>query len=296
MSALKSYMMPIAMLLGILFYKVFDALAFLTPYLIFLMLFLTYNTISFRHLSISRAHILLIIIQLSGGLLAYFLLRPLNIIVAQAALICIMAPTATAAPVIAAMLGGNIASLATYSLLSNISVAIVAPIVFSYVGIHQDIPFMQSFSLISSQVFPLLIAPLITTLILRKLLPSVREKLLSFTHVSFYLWVVSLCIVTGKTVVFILEQDNSSYYVEIITAICAFFLCLMQFFIGRRIGRRYGDTIAGGQGLGQKNTILAIWMSQVYLNPVSSLGPGSYVLWQNMVNSYQLWRKRKKSG
>ncbi|MDR0371845.1 MAG: transporter, partial [Prevotellaceae bacterium] len=30
-----------------------------------------------------------------------------------------------------------------------------------------------------------------------------------------------------------------------------------------------------------------------YLNPVSSIGPGTYVLWQNIVNSYQIWRKRK---
>ena len=34
--------------------------------------------------------------------------------------------------------------------------------------------------------------------------------------------------------------------------------------------------------LGQKNTVLAIWMAYTYLNPLSSVGPGSYVLWQNI--------------
>jgi BASS family bile acid:Na+ symporter len=42
--------------------------------------------------------------------------------------------------------------------------------------------------------------------------------------------------------------------------------------------------------------VLAIWMAFTYLNPLSSLGPGSYVVWQNLVNSYQLWKKRKKDA
>jgi len=45
--------------------------------------------------------------------------------------------------------------------------------------------------------------------------------------------------------------------------------------------------------LGQKNTVLAIWMAVTYLNPLSSVGPGSYVVWQNIINSWQLWKKRK---
>ena len=39
---IKPYMMPIAITVGAIFYKFFDTLSFLTPYLIFVMLFLTY--------------------------------------------------------------------------------------------------------------------------------------------------------------------------------------------------------------------------------------------------------------
>ena len=45
--------------------------------------------------------------------------------------------------------------------------------------------------------------------------------------------------------------------------------------------------------LWQKNTILAIWMAYTFLDPVSAIAPGSYVLWQNTVNSWHLWRKRR---
>jgi len=104
---------------------------------------------------------------------------------------------------------------------------------------------------------------------------------------------LALCVVTGRTVVFILNQNGNSHITEILVAIGALVVCVSQFVVGRGIGKHYDDTVAGGQGLGQKNTILAIWMAQMYLNPIASIGPGSYVLWQNIVNSYQVWRNRK---
>ena len=33
-------------------------------------------------------------------------------------------------------------------------------------------------------------------------------------------------------------------------------------------------------------------MSFAFLNPLAAVGPGSYVLWQNLFNSWQLWRFR----
>ena len=39
---IKPYMMPIAITVGAIFYSFFNYLSFLTPYLIFTMLFLTY--------------------------------------------------------------------------------------------------------------------------------------------------------------------------------------------------------------------------------------------------------------
>ena len=93
-----------------------------------------------------------------------------------------------------------------------------------------------------------------------------------------------------------MQQDSKDYGAEILMAIAALVLCIAQFALGRRIGKKYGETIAGGQGLGQKNTILAIWMAQVYLSPLSSIGPAAYVLWQNSINAFQLYRKRNTAG
>jgi BASS family bile acid:Na+ symporter len=72
--------------------------------------------------------------------------------------------------------------------------------------------------------------------------------------------------------------------------------CLAQFGIGRRIGRACGDKVAGTQGLGQKNTVLAIWMALTYLHPLSSVAPAAYVAWQNTINSLQLYFKAKRDS
>ena len=70
--------------------------------------------------------------------------------------------------------------------------------------------------------------------------------------------------------------------------------CIVQFWFGKRAGSVQDDSITSGQALGQKNTVFAIWTAYTYLNPLSSLAPGTYVLWQNIFNSWQLWRKNHR--
>lgn len=287
-------MMPIAMITGGVFDAFFSKLAFVTPYLIFSMLLLTYCNLSLKNIRFSRVHLWLILIQIFGSLGVYLLLLPVNYILAQAAMICVLAPTATSAPVITRILKGNVESLTAYSLLCNTVVAFFAPVVFSFTGSFSEMSFFESFLLIARQVAFLLITPFVLAIIIRKLFPVVETKAGLFSNISFVLWSFALTVVTAKIVSFILIQDAENYLLEVAIACCSMVICAAQFFFGRKIGRKYNDTVAGGQGLGQKNTVLAIWMAQIYLNPISSLGPGTYVLWQNVVNSYQVWRQRKR--
>lgn len=284
--------MPIAMTLGIIFYPWLSKLAFITPYLIFIMLFFTYSKMKFSQIRLTKMHYILISIQIIGSVAVYFALRPINEILAQGAMICVLAPTATSAPVITAMLGGSVESLMAFSLLSNMTIIVGAPIFFSFIGEYQQVSFWASFLSIARQVTLLLFVPLVIAYVLRKFLPKVTDEIGKHSSISFYIWTIALMIVTARTVKFISIQGSDSYLIEVLLAIATFFICALQFYFGRKIGRKYEDTVAGGQGLGQKNTVLAIWMSQIYLNPLASVGPGAYVLWQNAVNSYQVWRRR----
>ena len=127
----------------------------------------------------------------------------------------------------------------------------------------------------------------------RVFFPKVHLLLLKSGNAAFYLWGVALAIVSGQTVRS-LANSNAPASVEWLIALAGLIACCIQFYLGKRIGGHYKERISGGQALGQKNTVLAIWMAYTYLNPLASVGPGSYVLWQNSINSWQLWKKRKK--
>lgn len=288
-------MLPLAMLTGALAYQVVGHLTFLTPYLIFTMLLLTFCKLSPREMRLHPLHKWLLLIQLVGCVVVYGLVYLYDPVVAQGALICVLAPTATSAAVITGMLGGSVAFLTNYVLLCNIGVAIMAPVLFSFMGSQSEMPFFESFLFICRQVGPLLILPLVFAWSLRAFLPKLHARILSVHKLSFYLWAVALTIVTGSTVRFLVEQQDPDYTVEIGLAVVSLVICVGQFLLGRRLGKRYGDPVSSGQGLGQKNTILAIWMAQVYLNPIASIAPAAYVLWQNSINSYQLWLKGRKN-
>jgi BASS family bile acid:Na+ symporter len=131
--------------------------------------------------------------------------------------------------------------------------------------------------------------------IIERIAPYLHGQIRKRQSLSFYLWALALTVVIAKTISFIIDQPTSGFWVEISVGGCALAICLFQFYIGRKIAGHYHKTVTGGQGLGQKNTVLAIWMSQSYLNPIASIGPGAYVIWQNIVNSYQLWRRQHKS-
>lgn len=308
---LKTWTLPISMFVGALVYFVFanvsfleptkpfvySMISFLTPFLIFAQLLLTFCKISIRELMPSPWHGWLLLFQFFTTLLFAVLLIVLPFseehkIVLEGAMVCLVCPTATAAAVITGKLGGSASSLTTYTLLSNLLAAIVVPLIFPLVEPHANITFFVAFLKILGKVFPLLLFPFFLALFLRQFLPAVHRFLANLRDMAFYLWAVALAIVTGQTIKSLVNSE-AEVYVEVLIALGGLVTCVVQFYWGKKIGTKYDDRISAGQALGQKNTVLAIWMAYTYLNPLSSVGPGSYVLWQNMFNSWQLWKKEK---
>ena len=289
-SVLKDWMLPIAMAAGVIFYKWIGALTFLSPYLIFCMLTITYCRIEPREFfRIGRMQWVLLLAQCLLAATVFFALLPVGKVVASGVFICVFVPTATAAPVITGMLGGSITKVATYSLLCNIMVACLGPAILAAMGVHPELTFTASFYKICASVMPLLILPIITALVLRYSFRKVHDKLAHSQSLSFYMWAVALLIVVGASVSFIINNftieriDQTAWLVAGSAAVC-----LLQFRIGRKVGGHFREKVTGGQALGQKNTVLAIWLALAYLDPIASIAPAAYVAWHNIVNSYQL--------
>ena len=291
---IKPWMLRISMVAGILFHDFIDSVQFLAPYLIFTMLFITFCRVRPEEFRVTALSWGLIAVQILGAIGLYFAILPYSEDVAQGTFICVFCPTATAAPVITGMLGGSVPRVATYSIISNLCVAILAPIIFTLMGSGAEISFFSTLLTISSKVIPLIIAPLVLALVILRVAPKIHRAVAQKQAVSFYIWAVSLFIVVGRAVSFVMQEPPEAVPEMIVLALFSGAVCCAQFWIGRKIGRRCGDRIAGAQGLGQKNTVLAIWMALTYLHPIASVAPAAYVAWQNTINSAQLYFKAKK--
>ena len=212
----------------------------------------------------------------------------------EALLTCIIGPSASAAPVVVGKLGGNISTMTTYTLISSLASALLIPLVFPMLEPAAGITFMEAFLIILEKVSYVLLLPLVLGWMMQHYLKRLCAWIVSMPDLSFYCWAFSLSITTGITVKNIVHSTAPVMLLGLI-AVATFVLCWIQFGIGRGIGRLLGEEVNSGQALFQKNTALSIWVAYMYLNPVSSIGAGCYVLWQNIINSFELWQYRKTS-
>ena len=308
---LQAWMLPIAMATGVLAYfavarlhlpenargSINRAIGIIQPSLIFCMLFLSFCKINPKRLRLRPWHGWLLLIQCVSFLLLSLppiLYKDLpSKVLWESAMICMLCPTATAAAVITGKLGGNTTNLVTYTILINLATAVAVPAVFPLVNPSIGMGFFPSFLLILGKVFPLLIIPLLLAFLVRYLLPDLHKTIVKAKDLAFYIWSVSLTLALAVTTKIIVHSEINWYYelgIILISLVC----CILQFVLGKRIGGRHHDRISGGQSMGQKNTVFAIWLGYTFLSPITSLAGGFYTIWHNLFNAYQLYRIRQE--
>ncbi len=309
---LKDWTLPVSMGTGALLYLVFayvpqldEAALFFDPVMeailpmfMFLVLFVTFCKVDFHKMRPVWWHLWVGIFNLLfvGIVMAVILglnLKAEKLVLMEALLMCIIAPCATAAAVVTQKLGGSLEQTTTFTFLSNFITVLLVPVCFPMIEKGADISFMSAFWKILYQVVVLLVVPMLLAYVVKHTMHRLHKKIVSIKDLSFYLWGCSLMIVTGTTVKNILHAEASVLFLAMI-ALLGLLLCIIQFAVGRFIGHFFGRTQEAGQALGQKNTAFAIWLGITYLNPLSSVGPGCYILWQNIINSVEIWQERKK--
>lgn len=319
----KDWTLPVAMTVGTLVYLVFyyvpqlDAagdrlgpvLDVLMPVMVFLTLLITFCKVDFHQMRLHRWHLgvlaaQLLLVALNIGIIFYTEDDPQQKLLWEAVLTCIIGPSAAAAPVVVGKLGGNISTMTTYTLISAFLSALLIPVVFPLLEQTVHVDFLTALLIILEKVSMVLLLPLALGWLIQHYVEPLRKWVVSQPNLSFYSWAVSLSITTGITVKNIVHSQ-SSVSLLLLIAVATLVLCFVQFIIGRGIGRwlgerqRVGDGTSGmevnaGQALFQKNTGLSIWVAYMYLSPVASIGAGCYVLWQNIINSLEIWAARRR--
>ena len=260
------------------------------------MLYITFCKIQLGDLRPRAWHFILQAIRIVlSGLLVLAILHttnPMAKLVLEGSFVCVICPTAAAAPVITERLGGSIASLTIYTILANVVTSVIIPLFFPMVEKSADITFLTAFVMILRRITFVLIVPLCLALLTRKFLPKVAARIKETKNLAFYLWGFNLSIIMGLTIRNILATQVYGTILALLLLL-PLVISLLLFSIGKAVGYRYGDSISAGQALGQKNTVVGIWLTIAFLNPIASIAPCAYVVWQNLINAWQLWYKQK---
>jgi BASS family bile acid:Na+ symporter len=310
-SFVKEWTLPLAMGTGAAAYGVFaftpqldeagramaPLFAAILPLFMFLVLFVTFCKVDFRQLRPVGWHVWVGVFQLLliGVLMALavgFRMSGDSLILMESVLMCVISPCATAAAVVTQKLGGSLEQMTTYTFISNFITALAVPVCFPMIEKSADMTFLSAFAKILYEVVVVLLVPMLLGYIVKHHMHRLHRHILSIRDLSYYLWACSLMIVTGTTVRNIVHADTTLALLTAI-ALIGLVMCVVQFAVGRYIGHYFGHTQEAGQALGQKNTAFAIWLSSTYLNPLSSVGPGCYILWQNIINSIEIWQEEK---
>lgn len=204
-------------------------------------------------------------------------------------MVCI-APTATAAPAVVRMSGGDPTLVVTGVVMQHILAGLAIPMWSGVLGGAEmqgwEIPYR-----IMVGTIPMIVAPLILAFLMRKFWTSLANSLVRIQPINLFLWAIAVFIVVGKArhdfseLGMISEPGAVSQIIAI--AICALLFCLLQFYSGYKLVSSIGHGDEGSQIIGQKNTILAIWVASTWFGSWAMLGPLFYILWQNI---YIAWR------
>jgi BASS family bile acid:Na+ symporter len=266
------------------------------PVVLFMLLYVTFCKIQIKDMRPRPWHFWLQLIRIVLSLLLVCIItlttdNTLRLIL-QGVFICVICPTAAAAAVVTEKLGGSVASMTIYMVIANVVTMVIIPLLFPLVERSADISFIVAVMAVLRNVTLVLVLPLALALISRKVVPRFTDRLRQVKNLGFYMWCFNLAIVSGLTFRNILysSMDASTLAWMLLLPLA---VALLLFAIGKAVGGRYGESVAAGQALGQKNTVVGIWLTVSYLNPLAAVAPGAYVLWQNLINALQLWYKEK---
>lgn len=310
LSFIKRWSLVVSLLAGTLIYLLFSRVSFLEPIgadaepllvgalpvLLFVLLFVTFCKIDVRDLRPRPWHfwLQLLRIVLSLALVAGIVCAgvPGVRLVLVGVFVCVACPTAAAAAVVTEKLGGSIASMTIYTIIDNVVTSVVVPLLLPLIERGVDVSFFTAMLMVLRNVAFVLVVPLALALLCRRLVPRITSAIAGVRNLAFYIWCVNLAIVTGVTVRNILHATVSGSTLVMLLAL-PLLVTLALFAMGKAVGHAYGDSVSAGQALGQKNTVVGIWIALTFLDPLSALAPGAYVIWQNLVNSWQIWYKEK---
>lgn len=291
MEKLRDYVLPVAIVMGLVFHSYCGLFMEAVPYLIFSILLLNFAAVDMKKMKVTMLDIWLVVFQIVLGVGSYAVLHSLGVneVIAQGVLAGVLCPVAASVVVVSCVLGANRETVTTFTIVGNLMAVVMIPLCFSYVVGGQEVSFVDTFLMLLRKIGFVIGLPFFIALFFYFVCPQVNGFLSRFKGCAFYFWSFALFTTVGKTIDFIFLNGEGNWGCIIAMAVLSFLFCILQFGVGRWLGGKYGDRVAGGQLMGQKNASMGIWVANTYLLPLASVFLACYSVWQNLFNSWQMW-------
>lgn len=296
MQKYKSLVLPIALLAGYFLREFCAEVSFLVPYVIFIILALTMSGVKLSQLRPTMLDFQIALYQALASIGLYYLTFYLTSdpVLAEGVMICVLCPVASSVTVVASMLGADARQTTSYTITGNLLVALIAPLYITLINSDSEISLTGSFTMIFIKIATVIALPFFLMLFLQIFFPGANEKVAKYKNLSFYFWSFALFVTIGQTADFVVLRWHGDFQNVFRLGFVALLICIFQFAGGKFLGRIHRDKIAGGQLMAQKNSAMGIWIVNTFLNPVASVAMAFYAIWQNIFNSWQIYRNNSK--
>jgi bile acid:Na+ symporter, BASS family len=281
---MKTVILLAAIITGVFFPYGHDYV-YLIRYFLMMMLFFSFLDVKLEKKIICINHFFILAAILFTSVALYLIIKPFNIILAQAAFIAAIAPTAIGAPVVVSLKKGNVEFTAFSLLLNNVVVAFLIPFLLPLL-IHNNAE--VSIGKILAPILITILVPFAAAQIIKIMLPKIWSTLVGWKDSSFFFLMGTVYIAISDASYYIHTELTANYGIVLLIAITSVLLCIFYFLLGWIIGGKK-FAFEASQSLGQKNNAFTIWVSLSFISPAATLGPVFYVLAQNVYISWELY-------
>jgi bile acid:Na+ symporter, BASS family len=292
-SVLKVYSKVFGLLVAMLLGALLPGLHTLSPciqYLLMIMLFFAFLDIEFKPAAFQNSVMWVLLANVAVAFISYALLVSFNTMLALAAFMTAIAPTAIAAPVIINFVHGQIEYVVAAVLVTNLSSAVIIPLTLPFLlGADVHISVWE----VLEPVLIVMFLPLILSRLASHVPWKTRQLIRKGKSFSFPIWLVNLVIISANASHFMRNESHNSILTLISLALISLVICIVNFGVGALLGGRQNWQEAS-QSLGQKNLSFVIWIALTFVNPLVAMGPTFYILYHHLYNSWSIYQFEKR--
>ena len=284
----KGLSLLVTMLLGWLVPQA-HVFSYLIQYLLMVMLFFAFLDIELKPRGFQKSVLWVLLANVAVAFLGYALLSHFDLMLALAAFMTAIAPTAIAAPVIIGFIQGEVEFVVASVLLTNLASALVIPLALpSLLGKVVQISVWE----VLQPVLVVMFVPLLLTQLVSRLPEDAQKVIRKGKVTSFPIWLVNLFIISAKAADFLRNDNTNSTAMLGIIALVSLTICIVNFGVGALLGGRERWQEAS-QALGQKNLSFVVWIALTFINPLVAMGPTFYILYHHLYNSWLIYQFEK---